>query len=140
MPMAGRWLAHYYGKVFIINCDKSNACCNTIRNNMDSLFPSDRHHTEEWAERFSNSFETYVVSPYEMAGPYTMRHAEHLLRKPSLFLGEVFSISADLIQDLECVLFKFYDEGCGLCEETHLSFSRGKWNFAAMVLLFLFSQ
>ena len=68
------WSAHYCGKVFIIDWDESNAFCNTIRKNMDSLFPSDALHVEEWAERFFNSFEIYVVSPFGLAGPYTMRH------------------------------------------------------------------
>ena len=41
---------------------------------MDCLFPSDALHVEEWAEKFFNSFEIYVVSPFGLAGPYTMRH------------------------------------------------------------------
>ena len=68
------WFAHYYGKVFIIDWDESNAFCNIVRKNMDSLFTSDVLHIEEWAERFFNSFEIYMVSPYGFAGPYIMRH------------------------------------------------------------------
>ena len=68
------WFAHYYGKVFIIDWDESNAFCNTIRNNMDSVFASDALHVEELAKRFFNSFGIYVVPPYGLTGPYTMRH------------------------------------------------------------------
>ena len=63
------WFAHYYGKVFIINWDESNAFCNTIKKDMDCLFPSDALHVEEWAQKFFNSFEIYVVSPFGLAGP-----------------------------------------------------------------------
>ena len=58
------WFAHYHGKVFIIDWDESTAFCNAITKNMDCLFPSDALRVEEWAERFFNSFEIYVVSPF----------------------------------------------------------------------------
>ena len=74
VPTTSCWFDHFYGKVFIIDWDESNTFRNTIRKDMDSLFPSDALHVEEWAAKFFNSFEIYVVSPFILAGPYTMRH------------------------------------------------------------------
>ena len=58
------WYAHTNGKVFIINWDESNAFCNTIRHDMDKLFPREALQVERWAEQFFGSFRIYVVSPF----------------------------------------------------------------------------
>ena len=68
------WFAGFYGKVFIIDWDERNALCNTIRKDMDCLFPSDSLHVEEWAQKVFNSFDISVLSPFGLARPYTMRH------------------------------------------------------------------
>ena len=68
------WFTHFFGKVFIIDRDESNTFCKTIRADMGCLLPSDALHVEEWADKFFNSFEIYVVSRFRLAGPYTMRH------------------------------------------------------------------